>query len=109
MLLNVACAERTLRRVEVRLRLLAERAERRVAVIGQSRGGELARVLAVRRPELVSKLVMLGSPVLDPLDVGPLVLGSLRSVARLGDLGIAGVFSSACGDGACCATLRGSS
>jgi pimeloyl-ACP methyl ester carboxylesterase len=106
MLLNVGCAERAVSRVEVRLRELAERAERPVAVVGQSRGGELARVLAVRNPELVSKLVMLGSPVLNPLDVGPLVLGSVRWVARLGDLGMPGVFSSECGDGTCCATFR---
>jgi triacylglycerol lipase len=106
MLFNVGCAERAVSRIEGRLRELAERTDRRVAVVGQSRGGELARVLAVRNPELVSKLVMLGSPVLNPLDVGPVVLDSVRWVARLSDFGMPGVFSSACGDGACCATFR---
>jgi hypothetical protein len=49
---------------------------------------------------------MLGSPVLDPLSVGPTVLRAVRSVARLGDLGVPGAFSSQCGAGACCATFR---
>jgi triacylglycerol lipase len=77
-----------------------------VVIIGQSRGGELGRVLAVRNPDLVGSLVMLGSPVLDPLSVGPTVMRAVRSVARLGDLGVPRVFSSECGDGACCAEFR---
>ena len=46
---------------------------------------------------------MLGSPVLDPLSVGPVVLKAVRSVARLGDLGVPGAFSSECANGECCA------
>jgi pimeloyl-ACP methyl ester carboxylesterase len=79
---------------------------RRVVVIGQSRGGELARVIAVRNPDLVGAVVMLGSPVLDPLRVGPNVLRAVRAVARLGDLGVPGTFSSECADGPCCAAYR---
>ncbi len=104
--LNVDCAERAVNGIEQRLRQLASRAGRRVVVIGQSRGGMLARVAAVRNPDLVSALVMLGSPVLDPLDVGAAVLRAVRSVARLGDLGIPGIFSRECGDGECCAEFR---
>jgi pimeloyl-ACP methyl ester carboxylesterase len=88
------------------VRRFAERTDGRVVLIGQSRGGELARVVALRNPDLVSALVMLGSPVLDPLSVGPAVLGAVRSVARLGDLGVPGMFSSECGDGPCCARFR---
>jgi pimeloyl-ACP methyl ester carboxylesterase len=104
--LNVDCGERTVRGIEARLERLAERTGRRVALVGQSRGGELGRVLAVRRPELVGTLVMLGSPVLAPLSVGRPVLRAVRSVARLGDLGVPGVFSSRCADGDCCAAFR---
>ena len=75
-------------------------------VIGQSRGGELARVLAVRNPDAVATLVMLGSPVVEPVSVGRPVLSALRSVARLGDLGVPGMFSSRCADGDCCAAFR---
>jgi triacylglycerol lipase len=99
---NVDCGERAVRAIESRLHRLEERAGRRVVVIGQSRGGELARVLAVRNPASVSTLVMLGSPVLEPLNVGPAVLGAVRYVARLGDLGMPGLFSSDCADGPCC-------
>jgi pimeloyl-ACP methyl ester carboxylesterase len=106
MVLNVDCAERAVGRLEARLRRLAARSERRVVVIGQSRGGELGRVLAVRNAEKISTLVMLGSPVLDPLSVGPAVMSAVRSVARLGDLGVPGMFSSRCSDGECCAAFR---
>jgi hypothetical protein len=44
--------------------------------------------------------------VLDPLSVGPAVLGAVRSVARLGDLGVPGMFSHECGDGPCCSVFR---
>ena len=106
MRLNVDCRERAVGRLEVRLRKLAEGAGRRAVVIGQSRGGELARVLALRNPDAVDTLIMLGSPVVEPLSVGRAVLSALRSVARLGDLGIPGMFSSRCADGDCCAAFR---
>lgn len=105
MVINVDCAERAASRLESRLLRLAQRAERPVVVIGQSRGGELARVVAVRHPELVSTLVMLGSPVLHPLSVRPGVLRAVRSVAWLGDKGVPGFFSSKCADGDCCAAF----
>lgn len=104
--LNVDCGERVVQGIEQRLERLAQRTDRRVVLIGQSRGGELGRVLAVRRPDLVSTLVMLGSPVLDPLAVGPGVLRAVRSVARLGDLGFPGTFSTRCAEGECCAVFR---
>ena len=90
MRLNVDCSERVIGRLEVHLRKLAESTGRRAVLIGQSRGGELARVLAVRSPDAVSTLVMLGSPVLEPLSVGRPVLSRVRSVARLGDIGVPG-------------------
>jgi triacylglycerol lipase len=94
---NVDCGERSATQVEERLARLVDRTGRRAVIIGQSRGGELARVVAVRHPELVSTVVMLGSPV---------VLNAVRSVARLGDLGIPGLFSTRCADGECCAAYR---
>src|ERR1700757_777765 len=105
--LNVDCRERAVGRLEVPLRKLAERTGRRAVVIGQSRGGELARVLAIRNPDVVSTLVMLGSPVLEPLNVGRPVLRALRAVACLGDLGVPGMLTMRCTDGACCAPFRG--
>jgi pimeloyl-ACP methyl ester carboxylesterase len=106
MVLNTDCAERAVGGIESRLRQLAKGSEGRVVLIGQSRGGELARVVALRNPDLVSTLVMLGAPVLNPLSVGTAVLGAVRSVARLGDLGVPGMFSSECSNGQCCAAFR---
>jgi triacylglycerol lipase len=60
MRLNVDCAERTVGRLEGHLRSLVESTGRCGVVTGQSRGGELARVLAVRNPDAVGALVMLG-------------------------------------------------
>jgi pimeloyl-ACP methyl ester carboxylesterase len=104
--LNVDCGERVVGRLEASLLRLAERTGRRVVVIGQSRGGELGRVLAVRHPDTVETLVMLGSPIREPLSVGAGVLNAVRSVARLGDLGVPGMFSTRCADGDCCSAYR---
>jgi pimeloyl-ACP methyl ester carboxylesterase len=104
--LNVDCSERAMKGIELRLRDLVQRAGRPAVLIGHSRGGELARVAALRHPDLVGNLVMLGSPVLDPLSVGPAVLRAVQQVARLGDLGIPGMFSSRCADGDCCEQFR---
>ena len=54
---NVNCSEEACRQLEHRLEHLAETTGQRVAIIGQSRGGVFARVLAVRRPDLVSGIV----------------------------------------------------
>ncbi|HWX97805.1 MAG TPA: alpha/beta hydrolase [Solirubrobacteraceae bacterium] len=103
---NVDCAERGVMRLQAQLQAFASECGEPVVLIGQSRGGALARVLAVRNPEVVSTVVMLGSPVRDSLAVAPSVLQTVRWLARLGDLGLPGVFSSACKDGACCAAFR---
>jgi pimeloyl-ACP methyl ester carboxylesterase len=102
MVANVGCAERIVSRLEHQLRALADEHGERVVVIGQSRGGALARALAVRHPERVRTLIMLGSPVAAPLAVSGPVLRTVRWMARLGDLGLPGIFSSGCRDGDCC-------
>jgi triacylglycerol lipase len=99
MLFNAGCAGRELSRLEEKLAAFDGPA----IVIGQSRGGTLARALAAGHPESVAGLVTLGSPVLDPLAVSGSVMRTVRSLARLGDLGMPGVFSSDCADGPCCA------
>jgi pimeloyl-ACP methyl ester carboxylesterase len=99
---NVDCAGRALTRLE---EMLAE-LDGPVILIGQSRGGTLARALAAGHPEAVAGLVTLGSPVLDPLAVSPSVLRTVASLARIGDLGVPGMFSTDCRDGACCSEFR---
>lgn len=106
MLANVDCAERIVARLQLQLRRLADESGRAAVVIGQSRGGALARALAVREPESVAMLVTLGSPVLDPLAVSAPVMATVRVLARLGDLRVPGLFSTSCHEGECCAAFR---
>jgi triacylglycerol lipase len=58
---NVDCSDRAVERVERRLEWVRRRHDRRVAVVGHSRGGHFARALASRRPDLVSHAVSLGA------------------------------------------------
>jgi pimeloyl-ACP methyl ester carboxylesterase len=58
---NVDCSQRALERVERKVASLHRRHGRRVAVIGHSRGGHLARALGAWRPERVSHAISLGA------------------------------------------------
>jgi triacylglycerol lipase len=100
---NVGCSGKTVERIELRLEELVEQQGRRAAVIGQSRGGTFARVLAGRRPDLVSGIVTLGTPQIDPLAVHPFVRLQLLALGALGTLGAPGLFRRACLEGECCA------
>src|SRR4051794_30314552 len=62
---NIGCSGAAIERLETRLETLVERQGRPAAIIGQSRGGTFAKVLAARRPDLVSGVLMLGTPQLD--------------------------------------------
>src|SRR5215212_8269215 len=99
---NVDCSSASAERLAERLECLAETTGQKVAIIGQSRGGGLAKVLAVRYPELVSGIVTLGSPQLDPFDIHPLVRVQVYAVGTLGTLGMKGFFKHGCKAGACC-------
>jgi pimeloyl-ACP methyl ester carboxylesterase len=59
---TIDCPHEAVDRLERRVELLAERARRPVAIVGQGLGGQLARIVAVRRPRLVAGIVSLGSP-----------------------------------------------
>jgi pimeloyl-ACP methyl ester carboxylesterase len=102
---NVNCAGVLIPRLEERLERLVALQGRRAAIVGQSRGGTLAKVLAHRRPDLVSGVVALGSPQLEPLAVHPLVRLQVEAVSRLGSLGAPGLFKRSCIDGECCSTF----
>jgi triacylglycerol lipase len=102
---NVDCAARVLERLEVQLETAAKRHRRPVSIVGQSRGGTMARMLAVRRPDLIERIVCLGSPLTDQFAVHPLVRAQVRAVALLGTLGVPGLFSLRCRSG-CCAEVN---
>ena len=104
---NVDCSDAVMEKLVERLECLADVRGERVAIIGQSRGGNFAKVLAVRHPDLVSGIVTLGSPQLDPLDIHPFVRAQVYAVGTLGTLGIRGLFSHGCLSGKCCDSFWG--
>ncbi len=103
---NVGCSEAACARIEERLESMADRSGARVAIVGQSRGGVFAKAIAARRPDLVSGVVTLGSPLTNMLAVHPLVLAHIGVVGALGSLAIPGLLSHRCLRGACCERFR---
>jgi triacylglycerol lipase len=99
---NVDCSEATVERLLERVETLAEVHRQKVALVGQSRGGCIARVVAVRRPDLVSGIVTLGAPLVDPLAIHPVVRLHVYAVGALGTLGAKGLFGNSCLAGDCC-------
>jgi len=80
---NSNCPRETVLHLERHLERIHED-EGRVVVIGQSLGGIYARELATRRPELVERVITLGSPVrLVEDSANAFVLATARLVARL--------------------------
>jgi pimeloyl-ACP methyl ester carboxylesterase len=99
---NIDCSSKAVDRLGERLEVMAEANGQRVAVIGQSRGGNFAKVLAARHPDLVSGIVTLGSPQLDPFAIHPLVRMQVFAVGTLGMIGLRGFFKHSCRSGQCC-------
>jgi len=103
---NVACSEDACGRLEERLEAFAARTGRPVAIVGQSRGGVLARAVAARRPELVAGIVTLGAPTVSMLRVHPLILLQVGVLGALGTGRVPGLFSVHCLRGECCEDFR---
>ena len=102
---NVDCSALAFERLEERLEQMAESRGEKVAIVGQSRGGNFAKVLARRRPDLVSGIVTLGSPQKNPTAVHPLVRVQVYAVGALGSIGAKGLFRHSCLWGDCCKTF----
>jgi pimeloyl-ACP methyl ester carboxylesterase len=99
--LNIDCTTALLARIEGRLAGLADATGGKIIVLGQSRGGWLGRLAAIRRPDLVAGLVMFGSPMLDPLGAHPRTVRFARTLARLSGWGIPGLLDEGCLTGPC--------
>lgn len=77
--LNVDYSDILLESLGRSLRAAHRAAGKKVAIVGHSRGGILAKVLADRHPELVSRVVTLGSPLADPFEVHPVTMAGVRA------------------------------
>jgi pimeloyl-ACP methyl ester carboxylesterase len=98
---NVGCTVAAGVQLERRLESVAARRGRRVVVVGHSLGGLLARGLACRRPDLVSGIVTLGSPMLAPGAHHAALAHSLDALVRLSRAGVPGLMALDCVAGDC--------
>jgi pimeloyl-ACP methyl ester carboxylesterase len=81
-----------------RLETLVVTGPDRVTLVGHSRGGQVAKVAAQRRPDLVDGLITLGSPLTDPWGMH---LSVKLLIATMNGLGRRGVDFGGCGDAGC--------
>lgn len=76
---NVTYSEVMLRPLIDALVDLNHKTGARVSLVGHSRGGVLAMVLAHRKPNMVEQVITLGSPLGDPFDIHPLTMAGVRA------------------------------
>lgn len=103
---NVNCTQSTVEAIEARLEAAVNETGQRALLVGQSRGGAMGKVIAVRRPELVETLVTLGSPLNDHFEIHPRTWFGIGIIGGLGALGIPGFLSTSCATGDCCRDTR---
>jgi triacylglycerol lipase len=98
---NVGCTASAAALLESRLESIAIRRGSRVQVVGHSLGGLLARGLAVRRPDLVSGIVTMGSPMLAPGAHHVTLSAGVDMLVRLSRAGVPGLMAEECVAGSC--------
>lgn len=103
---NVNCTQSTVESIEARLEEAVKATGQKALLVGQSRGGAMGKVIAVRRPELVDTLVTLGSPLNDQFAIHPRVWFGIGIIGGLGQLGLPGFLSRDCVTGECCKETR---
>lgn len=75
---NIRYSEFLIEGLTARLREEVQSHGRKVAIVGHSRGGLLAKVVADRNPDLVDQVIALGSPLGNPYDLHPMTLASVH-------------------------------
>jgi pimeloyl-ACP methyl ester carboxylesterase len=98
---NVGCTLDVAAQLEMRLESIAQRRGSKVRIVGHSLGGMLSRGVAARRPDLVSGLVTMGSPMLAPGAHHVSLSASIAMLVRLSRAGFPGVMSEDCVAGSC--------
>ena len=76
---NIRYSEAVLAMLTARLMELYAEEGRRVAIVGHSRGGLLAKVLAHRYQALVEQVAGMGSPFAEPFDLHPVTMAGVRA------------------------------
>ena len=100
---NVGCTRAAAALLESRLEAIAIKRESRVQIVGHSLGGLLGRGVAARRPDLVSGVVTLGSPMLAPGAHHVSLTAVVEVLNRLSRAGVPGLMAEECVAGACAA------
>ena len=77
--INLKYSEVILRPLIDAVTALNRRTGARVSIVGHSRGGVLAKVLAHRKPDLVEQVIGLGSPLKDPFDIHPITMAGVHA------------------------------
>lgn len=98
---NVGCTQEASYALERRVEAISIKRERKVTIVGHSLGGLLARGIAARRPDLVEGIITLGSPLLAPGAVHPLLAFDLAVVIALRRAGLGAMMGSDCTSGDC--------
>ena len=81
---NSECPRETMRKLNSRLALAYEKFDQPIVVIGQSLGGVYAREIAREQPEMVERVISLGSPIRQPRHTANLAVQAVaRSVAAI--------------------------
>lgn len=100
-LANMGCTLDTAEMIESRLEAIVARREQRVQIVGHSLGGMLARGVATRRPDLVSGIVTMGSPVLAPGAHHRSLTVFVLGLVAMSKVGVSGVMNETCVGGEC--------
>jgi pimeloyl-ACP methyl ester carboxylesterase len=103
---GISCGQRAALAVEHALTRHTDATGEQAMIVAYSRGGQFARPVAVRRPELVRGLITLGSPLTRLLGAHPIVLLKVLGLGMVGSLGVPGLFRASCLWGECCLPLR---
>ncbi|MEA2645688.1 MAG: triacylglycerol lipase [Chloroflexota bacterium] len=76
--INVEASSVLVERIAERIRVRANGTK--AIIIGQSRGGSLGFGLAQRYPELVERVITMGTPLADPLDIHPSTMAAVHGL-----------------------------
>lgn len=98
---NVGCTQEASYALERRIEAIVIKRERKVTIVGHSLGGLLARAIASRRPDLVDAIITMGSPILAPGAVHPVLALDIAAVVALRRAGLGGMMGEECTSGDC--------